>query len=91
MCNQKYNGWNSKETWQVGLWFDNFPGDEWDFENPSNMQDQIEEILWESIGVDPDKTVNCMTDLISHALAGVDWRELYDSWAEDRESMDEEE
>jgi len=49
------------------------------------MEAQINDILWESIDIDPNKTNNCMTDLISHALAGVDWRELYDSWKEDRQ------
>lgn len=83
MSNETYNGWTNYESWLVGLWLDNDQGTHEaarelaagcasDFAAGDAIKAFVEE--WAEISETP--TTGLFADLITAALARVDWREL---------------
>lgn len=98
MSNDTYNGWANKPTWLVNLWMTNDEGGEaWLREQVeqaiddsdgdrddavSALADALEEQHAEYAG-DHGPQAGVMSDLLSWALAMVNWREIAESHIDD--------
>ncbi|MBT9281990.1 MAG: hypothetical protein KM312_04950 [Hydrogenibacillus schlegelii] len=76
-----YNGWKNKETWLVHLWLTNDPGTyeaarEAALQGPESLKTLVEERVL------PEEA-SLAADLLSTALAWVDWEEVAGALAEE--------
>lgn len=88
---QKYNGWKNRETWAAALWLNNEEGtykywrgqaaEAKNEEYPAVvLADQIEEALEDGA---PDIGTNIYSDLLTGALAKVDYMEIAKDFLQD--------
>jgi len=75
-----YNGWVNYETWLVALWIDN---DQGLYEEArrivregGDLKDYIEEIICLSFGDESSWPTGLVGDLLTSALAEVEWRDI---------------
>ena len=80
--NEKYNGWTNYETWNVHLWLTSDPGT---YESARRIaQTGDEEALSDWVEGDvPNEVTGMYPDLVTHALARVNWREVWEALRED--------
>ncbi len=94
MTDETYNGWTNKATWLVKLWIDNDQGDQeyWLHEakdiGPYDLANQLQE-CFENIASEEGHTnkPDFFSDLMSWALAMVNWDEVAKSLIEDAEEV----
>ena len=87
MC-KEYNGYSNYQTWNVALWLDNEPGEysyvrdmAVELEKASRLADWLKDYVEE---INPlNDTANMFSDLMSHALANVNWYEIAKGIMED--------
>ena len=78
MCTE-HNGYSNYQTWNMAMWIDNHKGlheqvQEWKDINGLAMW--LKSYFTDEINPLADQATNVFTDLLSHALANVDWREV---------------
>ena len=87
MC-KEYNGYSNYQTWNVALWLDNEPG-EYSYvrdtavrlEKTSRFADWLKDYVEE---INPlNENASMFSDLMSHALANVNWYEIAKGIMED--------
>jgi hypothetical protein len=85
----KHNGWANRNTWTVSLWlFNDEPLYDMAREVIRNAQDDyhaetnLREAV-EGLAADVDGIKGLWSDLITHALADVDWSEIVRAFNED--------
>jgi hypothetical protein len=99
MRDEKYNGWTNKPTWLVNLWMDNdqgtqerirelakeclddAEGDEADA--AADLALRLESMHDEGLTEIPGLSTGVFSDLMTWALAHVNWREIAESWVDD--------
>ena len=78
------NGWVNRETWLVNLWWSESPIEQISADTKEEAQDalakQLEELFDE---LHPAEQSGLLSDLISGAVARIDWRELAEHWIDD--------
>lgn len=78
---ERYNGWRNYETWQAGLWADEYGMREsYPTSDPDVIRSAFEDVL---SGPDGDLPGGLMGDILMAWLSDVDWHELAESWSED--------
>lgn len=95
---ERYNGWANRQTWTVNLWLNNEPGtyeylDELTHGGRQRLSkyeaaDVLKDFVTESLA--PDLGATMFSDLLTHALALVDWDEIIASNSDEENDDDEE-
>lgn len=91
---ETYNGWTNRETWLVNLWLSNDQGTynyvrdliaeriASDMDTDDYILGEIVQEATEDIIFGDEAPASLGTDLITHALAVVDWREIAQAFRE---------
>ena len=95
MC-EEYNGWTNRFTWLVNLWLDNEPYTseelsrianaghyDFEFEKDNDLQAWVEDLVLQETG---ENTSGMSWDLLSSALAWVNWTEIIEAHKEELET-----
>ena len=93
MATETYEGWSNRQTWGVNLWLSNDEGCYRDIrglayeattrpreERVSHLADEINQYVEDLM---PDLGATLQSDLLTWALAEVDWFEIAKAWLED--------
>jgi hypothetical protein len=77
---ERYQGWTNRATWLVHLWLSST--EDWyhavrEMKSPEQIEDFVRELM------DNEAPAGLSSDLVSVALAEVNWKEIYDAFHED--------
>ena len=90
MNNDTYNGWKNRETWCVGLWWNECPIESIEADTKEEATEALAEQL-ESLFDDLTEqehsipSASLLGDLLQGACAKIDWREIAEHWIDDIE------
>lgn len=95
MSDKEVNGWSNRETWLVGLWMNDtmFEYFKEQYADGDIALNEVKDFVLDEIDHETRIKSGLAQDLLNHALAGVNWRELEvhlnDSLKEDYERREE--
>ena len=78
MLDKEVNGWSNRETWLVGLWLNDvmFEHFKEQYADGDIALDEVEDFVLDEIDHETRIKSGLAQDLLNHALADVNWREL---------------
>ena len=89
MQNETYNGWKNRETWCVGLWWNECPIESIEADTKEeaieSLAEQLESLFDEIMSEHSIPSNGLLTDLFQGACARIDWREIAEHWVDDIE------
>ena len=89
MNDNTYNGWKNRETWCVGLWWNECPIESVEADTKEEateaLAEQLESLFDDIMDQDEIPSNGLLVDLLQGACAKIDWREIAEHWIEDIE------
>lgn len=86
LSDTRYNGWSNRETWLVGLWWNECPIERVEADDKEEaihiLAEQLEELFSECSQI-PSSGLE--SDLFQGAAARIDWYEIAEHWIDDIE------
>ena len=78
MSDKEVNGWSNRETWLVGLWLNDvmFEHFKEQYADGDIALDEVKDFVLDEIDHETRIKSGLAQDLLNHALADVNWREL---------------
>ena len=78
MSDKEVNGWSNRETWLVGLWMNDtmFEYFKDQYADGDIALDEVKDFVFDEIDHETRIKSGLAQDLLNHALADVNWREL---------------
>ena len=87
MTDQKYNGWSNKPTWLVNVWFN--PETKADVRMIKDMMSESDFTITDGETGSAGPLNGALNDILSWAIAHVNWHELENAMDDDEADEDE--